>query len=95
MLAGLGSVYARWGKREQALNIIEKLKELAAETYVPAYQVGMVYAFLKDKDSAFEWLEKAYEERNGTLAFLKADVAMDNLTGDPRYDDLMRRLALN
>ena len=55
----------------------------------------MVYAFLGDKDSAFEWLERAYEERNGTLAFLKTDVAMDNLKDDPRFVDLMRRLDLN
>ena len=55
----------------------------------------MVYAFLGDKDSAFEWLEKAYEERNGTLAYLKTDCAMDNLKGDPRLADLMQRLGLN
>ena len=63
--------------------------------YVPAYQPAMVYAFLGDRDSAFEWLERAYAERNGTLAFLKTDVAMDNLKDDPRFVDLMRRLDLN
>ena len=95
VLAGLGSVYARWGKRDEALKVIEQLKNLMKETYVPAYQVAMVYAFLGDKDSAFEWLEKAYEERNGTLAYLKTDCAMDNLNGDPRLADLMQRLGLN
>ena len=95
VLAGLGSVYARWGKRDEALKVIEQLKELMKQTYVPAYHVAMVYAFLDDKDPAFEWLEKAYNERNGTLAYLKTDCAMDNLKGDPRLADLMERLGLN
>jgi serine/threonine-protein kinase len=95
VLAGLGSVYARWGKRNEALKVIEELKELMTKTYVPAYQIAMVYAFLGDKDPAFEWLDKAYAERNGTLAYLKIDVAMDNLKGDPRLDSLMQRLGLD
>ncbi len=95
VLAGLGSVYARWGKQDEALKVIEQLKALMQERYVPAYQIAMVYAFLGDKDSAFQWLEKAYEERNGTLAYLKTDCAMDNLKGDPRLADLMNRLELN
>ena len=95
VLAGLGSVYARWGKRDEALKVIDELKELMKSTYVPAYQIAMVYAFLGDKDPAFEWLERAYRERNGTLAYLKTDCAMDNLRGDPRLTDLMQRLGLN
>ncbi|MEK6322655.1 MAG: protein kinase [Acidobacteriota bacterium] len=95
VLAGLGSVYARWGKRDEALKVIDELKELMKRTYIPAYQIAMVYGFLGDKDPAFEWLEKAYRERNGTMAFLKTDHAMDNLKGDPRLTDLMQRLGLN
>lgn len=95
VLAGLGSVYARWGKRDGALKVIEELKELMTKSYVPAYQIAMVYAFMGDKDSAFEWLDKAYAERNGTLAFLKIDVAMDSLKGDPRLDSLMHSLGLD
>jgi serine/threonine-protein kinase len=95
VLAGLGSVYARWGKRDEAIKVIEELKELMTKSYVPAYQIAMVYAFLGDKDSAFEWLDKAYAERNGTLAFLKTDVAMDKLRGDPRLDRLMQSLGFD
>ncbi|HEV8485471.1 MAG TPA: protein kinase, partial [Blastocatellia bacterium] len=95
VLAGLGSVYARWGKTEEAIKVIGELEALKTQIYVPAYQTAMVYAFLADRDSAFEWLERSYEERNGTLAFLKTDVAMDNLKDDPRFIDLMQRLDLN
>jgi serine/threonine-protein kinase len=92
VLAGRGSVFARWGKRDEALKVIDELKELMKRTYVPAYQIAMVYAYLGDKDPAFEWLEKAYRERNGTLAFLQTDHAMDNLRGDPRLTDLLYRI---
>lgn len=94
-VAGLGSVYARWGKRDEALRVIEELKELMKQTYVPAYHVALVYAFLGDKDPAFEWLEKAYAERNGALAFIKTDIGMRSLEGDPRMTDLMQRLGLD
>jgi TolB-like protein/Flp pilus assembly protein TadD len=94
VLSGLGSVYARWGKRDEALKIIDQLKALKEQTYIPAYHIAMVYSFLGDRDEAFEYLEMAFRERNGTLAFLKTDCAMDNLKGDPRLADLMRRIGL-
>ncbi len=95
VLAGLGSVYARWGKRDEALKVIDELKDLMKSTYIPAYQIAMVYAFLGDNDPAFEWLEKAYGDRNGTMAYLKTDCAMDKLKGDPRLTDLLQRLGLD
>jgi len=47
---------------------------------------------LGDKDRAFEWLEKAYEERAGRLVYLKVEHAFDPLRSDPRFGDLVRRL---
>lgn len=94
-LSGLGSAYGRRGKRDEALKVIEELKELMTKTYVPAYHVAMVYAYMGEWDPAFEWLEKAYQGRNATMAFLKADAAMDPLKGDPRLADLMRRMGLD
>jgi hypothetical protein len=47
---------------------------------------------LGDKDRAFEWLEKAYEERAGRLVYLKVLRAFDPLRSDPRFEDLVRRL---
>jgi tetratricopeptide (TPR) repeat protein len=55
---------------------------------------AIVYAFLGEKDKAFAYLEKAYEERNGFLIFLNVDPRFDNLRSDPRFSDLVRRVDL-
>jgi tetratricopeptide (TPR) repeat protein len=52
------------------------------------------YARLGEKDKAFAWLEKAYEERNEGLTLLKVDARFDNIRSDPRFQDLLRRIGL-
>lgn len=52
------------------------------------------YAKLGEKDKAFEWLEKAYDERDSQLTYLKTYSAFDNLHADPRYKDLLQRIGL-
>jgi len=52
------------------------------------------YARLGEKDQAFEWLEKAYQEHEGGLIFLKVDQWADPLRDDPRFHDLLRRMNL-
>jgi hypothetical protein len=61
---------------------------------VPAIEIARIYAGLDEKDQAFEWLEKAYEEHSFVMAYLKADPKWENLRGDPRYADLLRRMGL-
>ena len=41
--------------------------------YVPAYAIALIYAGLRDQDRAFNWLEKAYEDRSNSMAYLGAD----------------------
>ena len=47
-----------------------------------------------DKDRAFEWLDKAYDERRADLGWIKADPRMDLLRSDARYKELLLRLGL-
>ena len=57
--------------------------------------IATVYAGLGEKDKAFEFLEKAYQDKSTDLPyFLKADLRMDSLRSDPRFQDLMRRVGL-
>jgi TolB-like protein/DNA-binding winged helix-turn-helix (wHTH) protein/Flp pilus assembly protein TadD len=57
--------------------------------------VAAAYAFAGDKDNAFKWLDKAYQERDGaTITLLKCEPAFKNLRGDPRFADLLRRMGL-
>jgi tetratricopeptide (TPR) repeat protein len=57
-------------------------------------RLAHIYAELGDKDQAFMWLEKAFEERNSLMIFLKTYPTFDSLRDDPRYQNLMRRVGL-
>ena len=94
-VAGLGDSYAAAGKRDEALRIIEELHQLSKHRYVMAYWMALIYAGLKENDTAFRWLETAREERSPMLTFVKMDPRVDNLRSDPRFDDLMRRMKLS
>lgn len=62
--------------------------------YKPAYPVAASFAELGEKDEAFAWLAKAYDERDYQLTLLKVAPEMDNLRSDPRFTDLLRRVGL-
>jgi hypothetical protein len=59
------------------------------------YVLATIYAGLGEKDRALQYLEKAYDERSLDLSWnLKADLRIDNLRSDPRFQDLARRMRL-
>jgi TolB-like protein/Tfp pilus assembly protein PilF len=93
-LALLGYSHARLGERKETLQVIEALKAASKQRFVPALFVALVYAGLEDKDQAFTWLEKAYEERFSRLAYLKVEALWDPLRSDPRFADLLRRVGI-
>ncbi len=59
-----------------------------------AYQIGEVYAWRGEKDKAFEWLERAYQQQDGGLTVIKYDPLLLSLRGDPRYHTLLRKINL-
>jgi DNA-binding winged helix-turn-helix (wHTH) protein/tetratricopeptide (TPR) repeat protein len=59
------------------------------------YEVACFYAKLGDKDKAFENLDRAYERRRSSLNFIKVDPSLDSLHGDPRFEQLVKRIGLN
>jgi serine/threonine protein kinase/Tfp pilus assembly protein PilF len=92
--AELGHAYAIAGKGEEALKIIDELKGPSKETYISPYDVAAIYVGLGQKDQAFEWLQKASEDRSDWLRYLKVDPRLDPLRLDPRFADLVRRVGL-
>jgi TolB-like protein/Tfp pilus assembly protein PilF len=93
-LALLGYSHARLGERKESLQVIEALQAASKQSFVPGLFVALVYAGLEDKDQAFTWLEKAYEERFNRLAYLKVEALWDPLRSDPRFADLLRRVGI-
>jgi tetratricopeptide (TPR) repeat protein len=89
----LGFVYALSGKRNEALKILDDLKNRSNHEPSAAADVALVYAGLNEKDQAFAWLEKAYVERFNPSILLRP--AFDMLRSDPRFQDFLRRLGLS
>jgi TolB-like protein/Tfp pilus assembly protein PilF len=92
--AELAHAYAVSGNREAAQKIIADLQELAKSEYVSPFEIAAIYAGLSEKDQAFAWLEKAYEERSAELVNLKVEQRFDSLRSDPRFTELARRIGL-
>ena len=92
--AGLGHLYACSGKSAEARAIFDVLHARARETYVPAYDLALVCVGLGWTDQAFEWLDRAHEERSGWLTYLKVEPRLDGLRSDSRFDDLLHRVRL-
>ena len=90
----LAGTQAMFGNRKDALATIEKLKEEQARYSFLNHTIAMIHAQLKNKDEAFEWLERAYHERISHLADLLIDPEFDNLRDEPRFDNLLRRIGL-
>jgi len=92
VLSFLGWVNAVSGRQEKARNFLNRMLDLRARRYVDAYLIGAVYAGLGEKDKAFEWLTKAYEEHAGQLVCIRVDPWMKNLRSDPRYKELLKKM---
>ena len=95
-LGALGHAYAVSGRRAEALKIIEQLSHPdAGGNEIPAFFIVLVYSGLGEKDKAFEWLERAYRDRSGSVRYLKVEPRLDPLRSDPRFLDLLRRVGLS
>ncbi len=87
--ASLGYTYAIAGQHEQALGVIEELREIATTTYVSPIDFAVVYAGLGDREKVFEWLEEAHEARARSMAWLTAKKELARFRDDPRFTALV------
>lgn len=94
-LGFLGRVYAVSGKSNEARAVIDELKKQATVHYVSSYSIALIYAGLGENDQAFQLLEKAYDDRDEFLTWLRTDPRLDSLRSDPRLSEMMRRIGLS
>jgi TolB-like protein/Tfp pilus assembly protein PilF len=90
-LSLLGWAYAVAGRRANAQSTLDKLSE---QEYVPEFFKVRIYAGLREKDRAFEWLYKGYEHRDPLIITLKVNPEVDPLRSDPRFQGLLRKMNL-
>jgi serine/threonine-protein kinase len=88
------SVLALSDNVDKAKSELKELQEISKQRYISAYHMATIYVALKDRDSAFEWLEKAFNERADWMVFLNVDPRFKSLRSDPRFTDILRRMGL-
>jgi tetratricopeptide (TPR) repeat protein len=93
-VAHLGRAWALAGRRVEAQVVLDELHEAASRRYVSSYFFAIVHFGLGETDRGFEFLDRAYEERAGFLAFLCVEPLFDSVREDPRFEDLCRRVGL-
>jgi serine/threonine protein kinase len=94
IIATLRQAYKQSGMRGYYQKRLEIALEQSKKTYFPPYFIAEFYANLDEKDKAFEWLERAFDERAGFLIHIKSEPTFDNLRDDPRFADLLKRIGL-
>jgi TolB-like protein/class 3 adenylate cyclase/Tfp pilus assembly protein PilF len=93
-IGSIGYVEALAGDKEKARAVLEELKVLSNQHYVPSSNVAMVYNGLGDRNEALSSLEKACDERDARLTLLKVDPRWDSLRSDPRFAAILKRIGL-
>ncbi|MBZ5706173.1 MAG: protein kinase [Acidobacteriia bacterium] len=86
--------YTASGYLEAMRLAAETLAERSQRGYVQPTQIARLYAHAGDKDHALQWLEKSYEERLPAMLHLGVDLDWNSLRGEPRFQDLLRRVNL-
>jgi TolB-like protein/Flp pilus assembly protein TadD/predicted Ser/Thr protein kinase len=91
-LQGLAVAYHALGRKQEADRALAELVEKFATD--AAFQVSQVHAYHGETDRAFEWLERAYAQRDGGLADIKGDFLLKSLERDPRYVAFLKKMRL-
>jgi len=90
----LGFAYGMSGQEDEALKMLDQLSELSQQRYVSSLYKALIYLGLRKKDQVFEYLDKAYDERESWMVSLKTVPFMDTLRSDPRYEALIKKMGL-
>jgi predicted Zn-dependent protease len=90
----LGFAYALAGRRDEALEILEEMKERWKREDIRALPIARVYVALGEEKLALEWLEKSLERREPRMVLLKVDPSFDRLRSNPGFKALLKKMNL-
>jgi serine/threonine-protein kinase len=94
MLGAMGQTYALAGKKAEARRMIEQLAALSRERYVSSTCFALVHLGLGEKERALDWLDRACERREPSVAGIGVHPAYNELRGEPRFRALLERIAV-
>jgi TolB-like protein/DNA-binding winged helix-turn-helix (wHTH) protein/Tfp pilus assembly protein PilF len=92
--SSLGYSFAQAGRRSDAIAILHELRS-ADPKYLSAYDVAVVYAGLGEKQQAFDWLNKSYDDHSRQMVYLQVAPLLDELRPDPRFPALVKRVGVS
>lgn len=92
--ANAAYVYGRFGQNKRAQQALHQLVQLDKDGKIDPMTLAQAYAGVNDREHAITWLEKAYAQHSSELVDLKVDPLYDEMRGDPRFQDLLRRVGL-
>jgi serine/threonine protein kinase/Tfp pilus assembly protein PilF len=90
----VAATYAKIGKIAEARAILDEYERTWNRGSTVSFYLAAIHARLGERDIAFEWLEKAFEDRIGLLVHLKTMPLLDALHGDSRFDALVKRVGI-
>jgi serine/threonine-protein kinase len=93
-LATLAHAYAAMGNAAEAKKLLDQILKMREGRFVSAYWIGYVYAGMNDKDRAFEYFNKAIDERYFMMIWIASEPRFENLRSDSRFAELVRRVGL-
>ncbi|HZE73029.1 MAG TPA: hypothetical protein VE135_26255 [Pyrinomonadaceae bacterium] len=85
---------AKVGQRDEAVKLLNQLKQESSDRYVMSNVIGAVYIGLNEKDEALNWLERDVAEHSSYATFMAVDPVYDDLRDDPRFKAMLKRLKL-
>ena len=91
-LRDAGIAYAKLGRLDKAEEMITRLRDIAKKQYIPTTRIASIYGALGEMDKAFVELEKGFEARDWELYRSSIEPYMNDLRGDPRFAELVKRL---
>ena len=92
---GLAGTLVDAGQFIEAREILNAMLRRSDSDFVPPFHIATVYRDLGDKEQALAWLEKAYEQRDPGMTYLKSEAdRWADLRDDRRFQDLLRRMGI-
>ncbi|MFC2163785.1 protein kinase [Acidobacteriota bacterium] len=88
----LGGLYYLKGETDKANQILNQMLSQKKEQYISSFCIAFLYYYKGEKDKMFEWLDKAYEERDVLMPLLNVPKYFCDLRDDPRFEALLKRL---
>jgi tetratricopeptide (TPR) repeat protein len=90
--AGLAIAYYALGRKTESDAALARAIKEHADLF--AFEIAAAYAFRGESDSAMHWLERAYTQKDSGLVYVKVDLPLKNLEGDPRFNAFLRKMNL-